>query len=399
MSNVRKMNWVKTVLILIGMVCVGWTQAWGAEDHIRIGATVSATGHFATEIGPFKNLFRAWAEQVNRDGGIFLKEKGKKVPVEVVIYDDKSQVPVVTRYYERLIAKDRVDFLVGPYSSPLTFAASIPAEKSGTPFLAVCANSPKIYSRGFKWVAGVIDLAPRYTWRYWEMVKKEAKARSVSFVVEDTMHPRGVYRGSKALAEQAGLRVAQAEVVPPETHDFTGLISRLKRAKADIIYVSSNIPLAISFMKQAREKGLKAKEYHVIHHSGVFLKALGKGAEGVVGQSYWSRGMGFEGEREFLDILKSAGIQTENYPWAPAYMSGFQIIEAAYERAGTTDKTKVMETLKAGTYRTLCGIDRFHKTGYGHINTYPSQIQGGQYRIIWPPDRATAPHIYPSLGM
>lgn len=396
METGKVMKWVKVILLLIAFVVIGWSPAFGNSGRIRIGATVSATGHFSTEVGPFRRLFRAWAAGVNQTGGIYLKEKGKKVPVEVILYDDQSRVPVVTRYYERLIQKDKVDFLVGPYSSPLTFAATIPAEKGETPFLAVCANSPKIYNRGFRWVAGVIDLAPRYTYRYWEMVKAEGRAKSVSFVVEDTMHPRGVYRGSRALAVKAGLEVPMTEIVPADARDFTGLISRLKKARADIVYVSSNIPLAISFMKQAREKVLQAKEFHCIHHSGVFRKALGSGAEGVVGQSYWSPGMGLAGEKAFVNILKNAKIRAEDYPWAPAYMCAFQIIKASFERAGSVDKARVMKTMKEGTFRTLCGVDRFHASGYGEINAYPSQIQNGKYQVIWPPERATAQHQYPS---
>jgi hypothetical protein len=37
----------------------------------------------------------------------------------------------------------------------------------------------------------------------------------------------------------------------------------------------------------------------------------------------------------------------------------------------------------------------FSDTGYGSINTYPSQIQGGVYKVIYPPDVATGKHIYP----
>jgi len=383
-----------TILVIFSLTVATVT----AGETLRIGATVSATGHFASEIGPFKKLFTAWAEQVNQNGGISLKNTGKKLPVEVVIYDDQSQVPVVTRFYERLIEKDGVDLLIGPYSSPLTFAASIAAEKNKTPFVAVCANSPKVYNRGFQWIAGVIDLAPRYTYRYWEMVAAEKKAGSVAFVVEDTMHPRGVYGGSRKLAEDAGLKVTMAEVVPPDTHEFGGLITRLKSAGSDIVYVSANVPLTISFMKQARERGLTAKEFHCIHHSGVFKDALGSGAEGVVGQSYWSKGMGIFGEAAFLEILKTSGIDAGSYPWAPAYMSALQMVEQAVSQAGSTDGVAIMKALKEGTFQTLCGVNRVHETGYGLINTYPSQILNGKYEIIWPADKATAAHRYPGGG-
>ena len=385
-------------VLLISCLAVCRVPALAADDAIRIGATVSATGHFASEIGPFKRLFTAWAEQVNASGGVFLETLGRKVPVAVVVYDDQSQVPLAGRYYERLIQKDRVDILIGPYSSPLTFAASIAAENSRTPFVAVCANSPKIYDRGFQWLAGVIDLAPRYTYRYWAMIAAEKKAATVSFVVEDTMHPRGVYNGSRILAGQAGLDVDLAEIVPPDTREFGGLIARLKRAASDIVYVSANVPLTIAFMKQAREKGLAPREFHCIHHSGVFRRALAAGAEGVVGQGYWSPGMGLAGEAAFTDLLERSGIDADSYPWAPAYMCAFQMVVQALEAAGTRDREAVMAALKREPFETLCGVNRVHSTGHGQINTFPSQIIDSRYAIVWPPEKATAAHRFPAAG-
>ncbi len=163
-------------------------------DAIRIGATVSETGKFATEVGPFARLFKAWADQVNDNGGLRLERYGKSLPIKAVVYDDQSEEASARRLYERLAVKDRVDLMFGPYSSPLTFSASVAAENRKIPFIAVCANSPRIYERGFKWLACVIDEAPRYTYRYWEMVKARGTDSTVGFVVEDTLHPLGVYR-------------------------------------------------------------------------------------------------------------------------------------------------------------------------------------------------------------
>ena len=67
--------------IFIGMPLA----AMGAPDAIHIGATVSQTGHFSSEIGPFKRLMNAWADLVNEKGGILVKESGKKLPVKFTI--------------------------------------------------------------------------------------------------------------------------------------------------------------------------------------------------------------------------------------------------------------------------------------------------------------------------
>ena len=214
-------------------------------------------------------------------------------------------------------------------------------------------------------------------------------------MVEDTIHPLGVFKGSKALAEKAGLKVLGSDIVPAKTRDFTPIITKLKKENPDIIYVSSNIPFAINFMKQAKEMKLNPKEYHCIHHSGIFRDALGSAAEDVIGQSYWVEGMKLGDTQLINDVLKKADISEPMYPWSPAYVAAFQVLQKAIENAGTLDNQKVMESLKKLKMETVLGEEVFSDTGYGSINTYPSQIQGGVYKVIYPPDVATGKHIYP----
>ncbi len=384
-------------------LCLGLILSWAAlpavaadvPEAIVIGATVSQSGHFSSEVGPFKRLMETWAEMVNEKGGIKLKQYGKSLPVKFVIYDDASNEATTKKYYERLATVDKANVLLGPYSSPLTFAASTAGENHKIPFIAVCANSPKIYSRGFKWLVGVIDLGQRYTYRYWEMIKAEGKAKTVSFVVEDTLHPLGVFEGSKTLAEEAGLKVLTSDVIPADARDFTPVITKLKRSDPDIVYISSNIPFAINFMKQAKEMKLNPREYHSIHHSGVFRDPLGDVADYVVGQSYWVEGMKLGDSGLIVDLLKRANVSEPMYPWAPAYVAAFQILQAALENAGTLDNEAVMAALKSLKLATVLGPAQFHETGYGSINTYPSQIQGNKWVVIWPKEVATGEHVYP----
>ena len=365
-------------------------------DAIRVGVTVSVSGKFSTEVGSFQRLCKAWVDEVNRQGGIYLKKYGRKLPMKLVTYDDRSDAGTARRYYERLVTVDGAHLLFGPYSSPLTYAASAASEQHQIPFIAICANSPKVYNRGFKWIVCVIDAAARYTYRYWEMVQAEGKSSSVGFVVEDTLHPVGVYKGSRQLAEQAGLKVLAGDILPPDTSDFTPAILKLKKLDPDIVYVSSNIPFAVAFMKQAKELNLSPREFHCIHHSGVFQKPLGSAADYVVGQSYWEPGMKYSKPERFLFLLKEAKIVLDDYPWSPAYMMAFEIAEAALTKAGTLEAPVLMETLKRLKITTLGGPVWFAENGVGTINTYPSQIQNGNYQIIWPPDLATAKHVYPT---
>jgi branched-chain amino acid transport system substrate-binding protein len=387
--------WIASIFLLSATISASdlWAEA---PPAVRVGVTVSASGKFSTEVGPFQRLCQAWVDEVNRRGGIYLKEYNRKLPLKLITYDDRSDAATARRYYERLVTVDGAHLLFGPYSSPLTFAASAASEQHQIPFIAICANSPKVYDRGFKWIVCVIDAASRYTYRYWEMVKAEGKARSVGFVVEDTLHPVGVYKGSRMLAEQAGLEVVAGDILPPDTSDFTPAILKLKKLNPEIVYVSSNIPFAVAFMKQAKELNLSPKEFHCIHHSGVFRQPLGDAADYVVGQSYWEPGMQFSDPNRFLALLRESKIDVDDYPWAPAYMMAFEIAEAALNQAGTLESETLMKTLKALRITTLGGPVWFAENGVGTINTYPSQIQKGKYQIVWPPEVATAEHIYPT---
>lgn len=372
---------------VLGAVC----QA----QEIRIGATISQTGHFATEVGPFGDFLKAWAKELNAEGGI--PSAQRRLSVRLFLYDDRSDEATANRLYEKMATVDKVHLMLGPYSSPLTFAASTAAEAHGIPFLAICANSPKIYQRGYKWIVCVIDEAPRYTYRYWEMIKAEGKAKSVSFVVEDTMHPKGVFEGARVLAKEAGLEILSVHTAPRETRDFSPLLFKLKKEDPDIVFVSANIPFATQFMIQVREQSLKPREFHVTHHGGPFRRALGSAAEGITGQSYWTPGMKGQGSQRFLKLLSSSGLSAEDYPWLPAYMMALQVVENVFSKVSGLEPLGIMEALKASQTETIAGRVWFRQDGVGSINTYPSQIQNGSYQILWPPDLATAAHIYPAV--
>ncbi len=314
----------------------------------------------------------------------------------MVVYDDQSDEATARRFYQRLITEDKVHLLLGPYSSSLTFAVSSVSENQRIPMLAVCANSPKIYQRGYRYLSGLLDEAPRYTYRYWEMLQAEKKAGTVSFIIEETLHPLSVYEGARVMAAKAGIKILSADIIPPDTRDFTAVLNKLQKLDPDIIFCSANIPLASLFLRQAREFRVSPREFHVTHHSGVFKKYLGKEAEGITGQSYWVPEMKGNSASRFLEIMTKARIDLDDYPWAPAYMMALEIVEQTFGQAGSLDPDRIMETLKTQTFETLGGPNRFAASGLGQINTYPSQIRGGRYQILWPKEKATGVHQYPS---
>ncbi len=386
-------------VLLVWSALLGFaTDAAGqAPTEIRVGATVAVTGPASAEVGHFKKMMELWAETINAKGGVMLKEYGKRLPVKMIVYDDTSQGPVSARLYEKLVTEDKVHVLLGPYSSPITFQASPIAEKHQIPMIALEANATGIFKRSFKWLAGVIDDGPKWSYHYFDMLKAEGKAKSIGFVIEDTPHPKEVGSGSVPKAKEIGLEVKVEEYFPRATQDFTPIITKLKAANPDIVYMAAFPPWEVNFFKQALEQGLGPREFHMIHHGIAFYEPVGlKRANLVTGEAYWMPGVKTGNAKPFEELVQKLNVKVEDYPWSSIHYFGFEALVAGLEKAGTLDRDKLMAAIKSLDIETISGRLKFDaQTGQGTLNPFPTQIQDGKYVTIWPAEIASGKHVYP----
>src|SRR2546423_8708595 len=94
-----------------------------AQGPIRIGASLSLTGTYA-KLGKNQHEgYQLCEKELNAKGGLL----GRKV--QFVVYDDQSMPATGVRLYEKLITEDKVDAVMGPYSSPITEAVANGTEK------------------------------------------------------------------------------------------------------------------------------------------------------------------------------------------------------------------------------------------------------------------------------
>lgn len=375
----------------------------GAQEQILVGASLAMSGPFAEEVGPFKKLMETWAEIINARGGIRLG--GRSAPIKMIIHDDASKPDESVKVYERLVTVDKVHVLLGPYASPITIQASTVAEKHGIPMIALQANSTPIFTRGFKWLVGVIDDGPKWSHHYFDMLKSEGKVKTMGIVIQETGHTKEVGAGSVAKAKAVGIAVAVEESAPARATDFTPVLAKMKAANPDLVYISGFPAFNVAFHKQALEQGLNPREFHVIHHGSAYRKAVGEAAANLVtGENYWMPGIKKGNWQMFEEMLQKTGIKVEDYPWAGITMFGLDALKAGLEKAGTLDREKLLAGIKAIDIETISGRLRFQKKGeaphpnaegQGTLNPFPTQIQGGRYVTLWPPDIATGKHIYP----
>jgi branched-chain amino acid transport system substrate-binding protein len=103
-----------------GLVADGPAAAKVEGDTIILGAAVSLTGKYSTNGKNTKDGYDLAVQRVNEMGGVTVG--GKSYKIKVVYYDDESTPARGAQLAERLINKDGVQFMLGPYSSGLTKA-------------------------------------------------------------------------------------------------------------------------------------------------------------------------------------------------------------------------------------------------------------------------------------
>ena len=138
MSNVPKV-FIAAVLAALAWAVVPVTEA---QPPIRIGATLAQTGVYAT-LG--QNQLRGYqlcVKHVNDKGGVL----GRKL--ELVLHDDGSDPATAVRLYEQLITQDKVDLVLGPYSSPISDAVADVNEKHKMPMVAPTAGATSNFRKG-----------------------------------------------------------------------------------------------------------------------------------------------------------------------------------------------------------------------------------------------------------
>src|ERR671937_774629 len=98
--------------LLLASVMFALTIPVAAQGPIRIGASLSLTGTYA-KLGKNQHEgYQLCIKELNAKGGLL----GRKL--DLVVYDDQSMPPTAVRLYEKLITEDKVDAVMGPYSSP-----------------------------------------------------------------------------------------------------------------------------------------------------------------------------------------------------------------------------------------------------------------------------------------
>ncbi|HET7340808.1 MAG TPA: amino acid ABC transporter substrate-binding protein [Methylomirabilota bacterium] len=362
-----------------------------AQGPIKIGASLSLTGSYAKPGKYSHEGYLLCLKDLNARGGLL----GRKV--ELSVYDDRSDPQTGVRLYEKLISEDRVEAVIGPYSSAITEAVANVTEKYRKVMIATLASTTSIFRKGRRYVFMIPSPAETYLEGLLDMAARRGLKR-VAFVNEDTLFPKTSVTGGAELARRLGLQVVLQESYGKGATDFTGLLAKVKAAAPDVLAAATYFDDAVAIVRQMKELDVNPKMFGITVGGDLpeFYDLLKANAEYVYGASQWEPTLSYPGQAAFLEAYTKEFGHEPSYHAASAY-AGCQLYADAVKRAGTLDSDRVRDVLLALDTTTVFGRFKVDADGFqtGH-KMVTSQWQDGKKVIVWPEEVASGKPRFPT---
>ncbi len=391
-------------IVIACFICLSFTfnsyaKLGSCNDPILLGTTISETGPFSTLADKWRNMTEVFAEEMNKTGGVFVKNCNKKIPIKFVIYDDQSVPATAVSLYEKMATVDNVDFFVGPDWSSMGGPVPPLADKHQIPMVMANVASPSVYDRGLKYIWGTpYPVVPRWSERYFDMLATvDPKPKTIYFITHDNPVTKGITGYWSKKAEAQGIKVIGEDLFAQDTKDFTALLAKVRAAKPDIIYISSFDGPSVSLVQQIRKMKIKVMDVHHSFLSGALYKQIGDDIQGMTGELPWYPGV--KGDySEFVEaVLKKSNVSMFDYPFSLGRIGAYLTMTQAIERAGAVDRELVKNALFKGTFKSPAGNIVFDERGFPNNGAFTVQMQkGGQVIVVWPKEAATGKLVWPS---
>jgi branched-chain amino acid transport system substrate-binding protein len=383
---------------IVGLLLTAAT-AWSA-DTIVLGTAISQTGKYAREGKFYVDAYAMTVDAINRAGGV--KVGGKPYKLELKVYDDQSDPNLSVRLYTQLVTSDKVNFLLGPYTSGITIPASSVAEKYQIPMVQGGGASEKIFDRGYKYIFGTLPRADLYFRSAIEAAAKMTpRAQTAALLYSNEAFDRSVAEGARRWLMEQKIEKVYDEQYQPATQDFTSILAVIKSKNPDVILVAGHVENSLNFIRQSQAADVNPKMYvfTVGPPTADFRQALGKAADYAYGVTPWLPDMDVGGDvfasaREFSkQFLARFGYEADYHVASGA--ADVLVYKFAIEKANSLDPKKVRDALASLDVETLYGRVRFDPSGQVALGQVLIQIQQGKAVPIYVAGKMVGKPGYP----
>jgi branched-chain amino acid transport system substrate-binding protein len=369
----------------------------GPENNtFKIGVITSLTGSNAAFGQAHKNGYTIALEEINARGGLL----GKKV--ELDYYDDQSRPDQAVQGVSKLVDQDRVPIVLGAYSSESTRAIVPVVTQKQVPLIIPTAVADNVMESNSPWIFRICAGSGSFAAATLDFLKNNGDPKKLAIVYENTNFGQSNNKSMTEAAKAAGLDLVDNEAYQASSPDYKSLLQRVKGKNPEVVYFASYLLDASTLMRQSEQLALNPK-YYTSAGTGFAAaefptpdKGAGKYAEYTFSVSQWLPSAKWKGSAEFdQKYFALAGSH-------PAYhgMEAYAVLiaaAAAIDNAKSDQPQAIRDAIKQlNLAETPFGPVKFDARGQNLHPVLVTQVQGGQYKVVWPADAAESKPIIPT---
>ena len=360
-----------------------------AQDTVVVGAVVSQSGQQADLAAGYLRGILLWETQVNATGGLLGR------PVALKVLDDGSDAVLAGELYRQLIREAKADFLIGPFGSAATRAASAEAEREGR-LMVNGAGPARVVQQGpnrFLFQSG-----PSYAARGEGLLQLARKAgiTRLHILARQELPAQEIAEAMRLEALAQGFVVPEVETYSSFTADFTPFVLRASAANAQAWIAFGEARDAADMVKTFKKHGYAPQLFFARRAAEpAFVTAVGQDAEFTLAEVEYDPRLARAGNPEFVNAFTAKWSAPPGLAAAEGYVAG-SVLGEAVRRAGTLETDKVRAALADLQTETPLGTYRVGANGQ-QLGIVPAvaQIQRGRAQVVWPFGLETAQPLQP----
>lgn len=373
----------------------GLSLPGACQNTVKIGVILPLTGSQAAFGEAIRNGYLIALDEINAKGGVL----GKKV--ELDIYDDQSKPEQAVLGVSKLVDQDHLSIILGSFSSESTKAIVPAITQHQVPLLIPAANADNVMDSKSPWVFRICAGAADYAQATIAFLKNAGAPKTMAIVYENTNFGQAGMKAMSAAAPAAGIKLVAVESYEAKSPDYRAVLHRVKQADPEVIYFCSYLLDAATLMRQSQEINLNPR-YYTSAGTGFATaefptsKGAGRNAEYTFSVSQWLPTARWTGSAEFdAEYFRRYNSHPTHHG-----MFGYATLQAAARAitdAGSLDSVKIRDAMrKLDLSMTPFGPIKFDANGQNRHPVMVTQVQGGQYRVVYPPNVAESKPIVPT---
>jgi branched-chain amino acid transport system substrate-binding protein len=369
-------------------------QANNSTEPIQIGISLPLTGDFSQPGGEAKRGYEIWQKQINAAGGHLGRQ------VELKITDDASSQDTVVSDYTKLITQDKVDLLLGTFSSLLNYPASAVAEKNKMVFVEPAGGAERMFTRGFKYLFFAQPAtASRQADVFVEWIKglpADQRPKTAAYPTQDDPFAAPVIEEMRKQLEAAGVQTVFSTTYPADTTNFQAIASQLAQKKPDLIAQGAVFEDGVGLVRSLKQLDYSPKilfQTSAPSNASQYSDGVGiDNTEGVFYSVSWHQDAKTPKNPEFVADYQAAYNADPAEDAADAYAAA-EVLAAAVKGVGEINQDKIRDWLVANEVETILGPLSWEPTGAPKGQFLLAQWQSGKVQIVAPAEVATSTTI------